>query len=89
MRLDFSGECCASQAQEIKERLLAALVSGEPVECHFSGMTAADMSFFELLHAAKKSFTEKGREIVFTPELHGELSREAAWSGWARLLGAG
>jgi len=86
MRFEFTGECSASQAQELKERLLKALSSGEPVECSFSGVESADMSFFELLHSARKSFAEKGVELSFAADLPGDYSRDAAWAGLPEIV---
>ena len=87
MKLDFSGDCSVSAAADVKARLLEALASAEPVEIGFAGVSALDMSFFELLHAAKKSFAEKGHEIAFQPDLPEEFAQEAAWAGWGGLCG--
>lgn len=85
MKVDFAGDCSVSVAAEVKARLQEAYASSEPVEVGFAGVSALDMSFFELLHAAKKTFAENGRKIVFHSDLPEEFSQAAAWAGWAGL----
>ena len=89
MKLAFSGDCSVSEAGGVKARLMEALASSEPVEIGFAAVSALDMSFFELLHAAKKSFAEKNRKVAFQADLPEEFAQQAAWAGWGGLCGGG
>ncbi|QLA17616.1 STAS domain-containing protein [Desulfolutivibrio sulfoxidireducens] len=85
MRIDLDGDCTVAAARVLKDLFLDALARGEPTRVSFRGIDKADLSFFELLLAARQAFAQKGVELVLLPDLPGHLAFAADWMGLAEL----
>ncbi len=85
MKIEFEGELTVERAADIKQQLLDALLSGEPVELGFSKATEVDLTFFQLLHAAKKSFSEKQQTLTLKKDLPEPFAFKAQVSGMEEI----
>jgi len=71
-----------ARAEELHATLLQALqAADEEVTLSFSDVQGVDLSFFQLLHAATRSFQAGGKRLVLGSDLPGELHRAAACTG--------
>jgi hypothetical protein len=86
MELQFADSCVIDQAETMKQKLLKALESPGKTVLSFKGVTSADISFFMLIHAAKRSFAAKDKELVLTADLPVDLADKARWSGLPELI---
>lgn len=71
--LDFSGPATIRQAGGAHARLLEALEAGAPVALDVAGVTVADVSFAQLVEAARRAFAEAGVTIGLTAPADGPL----------------
>lgn len=86
MELQFEDACVIDQAEAMKLRLLKALESPEKTVLSFKNVGCVDISFFMLLHAAKRSFAAKGKELVLLADLPEDLATKARWAGLPELV---
>ena len=89
MRIDLDGDCSVASAQAIKKLFLDALASGKPTQVGFLGVTRVDLSFFELLRAARSGFAAHGVALTFCADLPEGLSRAAACAEFSELCQGG
>ncbi|MFZ5810433.1 MAG: STAS domain-containing protein [Thermodesulfobacteriota bacterium] len=89
MRIDLDGECTVAVAGVLRDLFLDALARGEPTQVSFARIAGADLSFFELLLAAREAFARKGVDLELLPDLPGHLAFAAGWTGLARLCPEG
>ena len=88
MRLALDGPCTVAEMAALKDRLLQALQRAEAVELSFKNVTRGDLSFFELLLAAKRAFDGKGVPLTLLPDMPPDLAFGAHWTGLAQLCHA-
>jgi len=81
MDMEFTGACTIAQVDPLKAKLLGLLAGAGKLVVSFKGVTEVDLSFFLLLHAAKRSFLDKGKELVLLADLPARLAEKARWSG--------
>ncbi|MTJ81853.1 MAG: STAS domain-containing protein [Telmatospirillum sp.] len=58
--IDCNGEISLSVAEDLHDRLCAALTDGRPIEIDCTGATSIDISFIQLLVAARASAARRG-----------------------------
>lgn len=87
MLLRLEGDCTVGRAEELHAMLLRALEAGELLELDFSGVTAMDLSFGQLVHALKHSCETRGVEYRLAPNLPTELGDQAVCCGLPSLVG--
>ncbi|WP_461211261.1 STAS domain-containing protein [Desulfocurvus sp. DL9XJH121] len=83
MSIRIAGPCVVENASEVAAALLRGLAAGE-TEVDFSGVTDADLSFFQIIHALKK---EAGAATLL-PSLPVVFGEAARWCGLAEILTA-
>ncbi|AGW12319.1 STAS domain-containing protein [Megalodesulfovibrio gigas] len=88
MDIVFPKRCIVEHAQDIKAMLLEALARGGEIRCSFKNVVEADLSFFQLLTALKRSCEESGRLLTLTADLPPHLSRAACVTNWAAIVAA-
>ncbi len=86
MRVDFDGACTIQRMEELLQTMRQTLAGAdEPVTLGFSRVQEADLAFFQLLLATRKSFAGQGKELRFAPDLPPHLGVAARLSGCAEL----
>ena len=88
MEIVFPKRCIVEHAQEIKALLLEALAQGGDIRCSFKEVAEADLSFFQLLTALRRSCEESGRGLTLAADLPAHLSRAACATNWAAIVAA-
>jgi len=86
MLKQFRSKCTVDNAVDIHKSLLEALDSGEDVTLDFTAVREIDLTFFQILAAAQKSFQRAGRNLSYTPTLTPELADKARITGFDFLL---
>lgn len=71
--LEFSGSVTIRQAAEAHGRLMDALKGEGPLALDISGVTSTDLSFVQLIEAARLAFAEAGRTLSLTTAAEGAL----------------
>ncbi|WP_027184182.1 STAS domain-containing protein [Desulfovibrio inopinatus] len=89
MNIEFEGDLTVERAADIKQQLLDALSTGESVELGFSKAADADLTFFQLLHAAKKSFAARQQPLILKKDLPEHLAFKAQVSGMEEIIVVG
>lgn len=87
MRVTITGDCTVVRAEEIREQLLSAVAGPEGVELDISGVTAMDLSFCQLLHAAMASCAAKGVPFKLAGTLPEDQCGMAVFCGLPGLAG--
>ncbi len=85
MKVELSGPCTVDRGEELKQLLLQAFEKDDKIEIDFQEVTDADLSFFLLLHSAKKTAREQGKELILLPNLPESLAQRALWTGFSEL----
>ncbi len=86
MNISFEGPCTVQQAHNLQTLLLQALQTAtEPVVLSFSNVDDADLSFFQLLLACKRSFKAAGKELIFKRDLPKDLIPAAQRTAFKEL----
>ena len=85
MNVRLEGTWTVERAGELKDILLQAVTSGE-MEVDFTAVREADLSFFQLLHAAQKSCIKTGVSVRFLPTLSPILETRACWTGLGGIV---
>jgi anti-anti-sigma factor len=62
----LTGEAGVSTAAEIRDILLSAVAGSQDLTVDISGVTFADIAFFQLLYAAMQSMEAKGGRLRLT-----------------------
>lgn len=65
--IEWVGEMVLARAEEVRDQLLTALTEGQPVQLDCSKITEADISFIQLLLAARSSAIR--RSVPFSLKL--------------------
>jgi anti-anti-sigma regulatory factor len=81
----LNGTWTVERAEELKELLLEIMETGE-VDLDFTGVEEADLTFFQLLHAAQKSCRKSGVSIRFLPSLSPLHETRARWTGLSGIV---
>lgn len=89
MRIDLDGDCTVAAARVVKDLLRKALMGGEATQVSLRGVTRADLSFFELLRAARREFSQRGVELTFLSDLPEHLAQAAGWTDIPELCPPG
>jgi anti-anti-sigma regulatory factor len=89
MRVVLDGECTVARAPEIRQTLLAALDSGEPLELDLQGVTRIDMAFCQTMHALRASCLARGVALELLPDWPPEVAAVAERCGLTGLDKAG
>ena len=82
--LTFTGELTIRRAEELRTVLTGALAGAETVSLDFVGVTAADLSFLELLCAAHRSAMRLNKRLTFVSALPESIGQTVAKAGFAR-----
>jgi len=82
--LTFTGELTIRQAEELRAVLTRALAGAETVSMDFVGVTAADLSFLELLCSAHRSAMRLNKRLTFGSALPECIGQTVAKAGFAR-----
>lgn len=86
MEITFPEECTVEAMAGIQSTLLNALRQGGPATLSFRQVARADLSFFQLLHIAEKSFRQARQELTLLPDLSPGLAFKAMATNWSRLV---
>ncbi len=88
-KIMLHGDCLIGRASELHQLFLHHLdVSGEDVEIDMSGTGRCDVSFFQLLCAATRSFHQKNKKIKLLTPLPEALVAQFKKSGWEAVCTA-
>jgi len=71
--VDCSGEMTLARAEEIRESLLGALLANRPVVVTCAATVEADVSFIQLLIAARASAARRGVSFTLAQPVGGPL----------------
>jgi len=89
MKLVFEGSCTVERIAELKQMLARAMEGGKKqLELCFENVTEADLSFFQLLHAAVKMSQKRGPKLIFRPNLPESLTFKAVKTGMTHITTA-
>lgn len=89
MKLVFEGSCTVERIAELKQMLVSAMSDAEEqLELCFENVTEADLSFFQLLHAAAKTSQKRGPKLIFRPNLPESLTFKAVKTGMTHITTA-
>ncbi|MBF0610530.1 MAG: STAS domain-containing protein [Magnetococcales bacterium] len=86
MEITLEGDFTIERADALHNRLQEALQQKQPVSLFFAGMGYADMSFFQIIHAARQSFANKRITLTLQPDLPQHLSHKATLCGLGYLV---
>jgi hypothetical protein len=87
MRVSITGDCTVARAEEIRAAILAALEGPGGLELDLGGVTAMDLSFCQILHAAMASCKAKGVSFTLAETLPGDQGSMAVFCGLPELAG--
>jgi anti-anti-sigma regulatory factor len=85
--LRFQGECTVTTAGEVKQTLLEGLAAGGDLRIDLQHAHEIDMAVLQLLWAAEREASRKGRQ--FRSEVPAALARSARDAGFERFPGSG
>jgi anti-anti-sigma regulatory factor len=88
MDITLQGRCTVERAAELRDTLLRALEAtpeGGEARVSLAGVEEADLTLFQLLHAARNTFALSGRGLHLLPDLPPELSERARHCGLEQL----
>lgn len=71
--VDLSGSLVVRSAKTVHESVLAGFKQSGPVELQISDVTEADLSFVQIVEAARRSAAAAGREIRLSKPADGAL----------------
>lgn len=80
--LAFEGAMTIRQAAEAHARLCAALAGEGPVTLDVTGVTAADLSFVQLIESARRTLAGHGRDLALTAPANDALRDVLARGGF-------
>lgn len=83
MPMTLSGSYRVERALELRDNLMNMLAKGHGVEVSFALLQEVDLSFFQVIHAARKSFGKKGVPFTLLGDLPQSLMPLAKRSGLA------
>ncbi|MBF0285214.1 MAG: STAS domain-containing protein [Magnetococcales bacterium] len=86
MKITLEGQYTVERADELRQQLMAVMKEKEEVEISLAKVERADLTFFQLLHAAMKSRRQKGRSMKFSGDLPEALMFQARMCGLAELF---
>lgn len=85
MILTLSASCTVENAERIRQSLMEALARDPETTLDFRGVREVDMSFFQLLVSAQRSFARAGKPLTFTATLDPGVAKKARLAGIAAL----
>lgn len=77
----FSGPATLREADDVAERLKDALLAGDRVEIDCGGLSDVDLSFVQIVIAARKSAVVSGKEVALCVPASGRLARVLVEAG--------
>ena len=86
MDLKLEGAYNVERANELRDVLLEALKAEGDISLSFAEVTEADLTFFNLLHALRKSCESEGKHVIMQADLPGGMAQRAAWTGFAEII---
>ncbi len=86
MDIAFTGPCTVDKAGTIHQSLLDALGRKERTTLSFKDVTEADLSFFQLVHSAVRTFAEEGLELALLADLPADLGHKAVLAGLGQIV---
>lgn len=86
MPMEFKPRCTVDSASDIHKELMQALEAGEALTLDFSAVREIDLTFFQLLAAAQRSFERATVPLHFTATLSPELAEKARLTGFDFLV---
>jgi hypothetical protein len=84
--MEFKPRCTVESASDIHAALMQALEAGEALTLDFSAVREIDLTFFQLLTAAQRSFERARIPLQFTATLPPELADKARLAGFDFLV---
>lgn len=81
----LSGDLTISRSEELRESLLAAFSAGAAVHMDCSAALSADVSFLQLIVAARASAARRGVELTVAAPPDGPVAITARAAGMAPL----
>lgn len=86
MNIELKGSCTIQRSEELLEMLREA-VAGEAdtVAVSFAAIEDADLSFFQLIEALRRSCQTMGKKLVLQKDLPAELASRAQYTGFAEI----
>jgi len=82
----LEGDCGVERAAEIKEQLLAVLEEdGDRVELDLSGVTRADVSLQQIVCAAHRSLSSRGKQVDLAAPPAEAVTRVQLSGGFGRV----
>jgi len=72
--IGFSGSATLREADDVAERLKEALATGDRVEIDCGGLEDVDLSFVQIVLAARKSALASGKEVALNAPARGRLA---------------
>jgi len=86
-RIELSGDCSVTRAEELRATLLEALQAGGDIEIDLSGVTAIDLTFCQIIHALRLSCQARGVALAVLGALPEAVSAQALFCGINDLAG--
>lgn len=81
--LGFSGSATLRQADDLADRLKEALSAGDRIDIDCGGLEEVDVSFIQLLIAARKSALASGKDLTLSAPAGGCLLAALTAAGLA------
>ncbi len=89
MNIILEGDCTVQRSAEILQQLRRALIEAQDVlTLSFARVEDADLSFFQLLEATRRSCEAAGKKLVLQADFPQRLGAYARRTGFDELLGA-
>ncbi|MEO5331131.1 MAG: STAS domain-containing protein [Magnetococcus sp. YQC-5] len=86
MKIVLEGACTVEKSEEIRQTLLRAVSDKNKTEISFANVESVDLSFFQILHAAVRSFARMGNTLILMNDLHPDFALKAERTGWQRIV---
>ncbi len=88
MEIVLPEQCTIEEAESIKESLLLHLNDAEKTVLSFRNVADADLSLFQLLHSAVRTWSQENRELELLQDLPAHLEGKARLAGFSYLAAA-
>ncbi|GAB6038753.1 hypothetical protein JCM15519_33120 [Fundidesulfovibrio butyratiphilus] len=85
MILRLSASCTVEDAEQLRQSLLEALARDAETTLDFHDVREVDMSFFQVLVSAQRSFARAGKPLTFTATLDPNVAKKARQAGIVAL----
>jgi anti-anti-sigma regulatory factor len=86
MRIEFPETCTIEKARHMHEQLLEAVREEGEIRLNFENVQDVDLTFFQLLHAARKSCEALGISLVMEPSMPARFAAQARQTGLEAIL---